>query len=222
MTAATVEYLHKTTPEAVVSHSHVGRVLRCVDGSMIVGIGAGEFEAACAASCLLQPKEGDEVLVATTTDHRRYVLAILEKADATSSELELQGDVTIRAKSGRLCLATTEALDMVSPKEISMTTDRFGLRAASASVFTSGLTYVGDWISSDVHKMKSKIGALDLIADRMSQRLKRSYRIIEDLEHVRAGQLDISAKKNLRMHAKNALITALSLVKVDGEQIHMG
>jgi hypothetical protein len=84
------------------------------------------------------------------------------------------------------------------------------------------LEHFGNRVFTDVHELRAKVAALDTVAGRISQRAQRVYRTVEDLEHLRVGQLDISAKKNLRMHAENALLTALSLVKVDGEQIHMG
>ncbi len=50
----------------------------------------------------------------------------------------------------------------------------------------------------------------------------RAYRFVEEMEHVRAGSIDYAARENVRFHGRNALVTAQQLVKMDGEQIHMG
>lgn len=225
MTVAAIDLL-KQVQEAshnpVRAQTEVGRVAESSVAGLAVSLGRETVRAQRAATCLLVPRVGDEVLVAALNDGRAYVLAILQTADPSSSELELEGDVSIKAGSGRLCMAASEELEMVSPKSVSVTTSRFSLRSVRATLFVDGLEYLGNRFVSDVHKVKTKVGTLDSVADRISQHVKQSYRTIQDSEYVRAGKLDISAKTNLRMHAKNALITALSLVKVDGEQIHMG
>ena len=66
------------------------------------------------------------------------------------------------------------------------------------------------------------MGTLETNAKRISQWAEQVHRTVEGTERLRAGQIDIGARKTLKMHAKNALVTALSLVKVDGKQIHMG
>jgi hypothetical protein len=51
---------------------------------------------------------------------------------------------------------------------------------------------------------------------------RSSFRLTEEVEQVRAGQIDMQAKETLRLHARNTLVTSKALVKVDAEQIHMG
>jgi hypothetical protein len=58
--------------------------------------------------------------------------------------------------------------------------------------------------------------------DRVSERLKKSFRTIEEIEQVRANELGVDVKGNLSIHADNTLMTSDKLVKVDGEQIHLG
>ena len=50
----------------------------------------------------------------------------------------------------------------------------------------------------------------------------RVRRTVEELDHVRAEQIDYAAKKTMSLHGDNAIVTANELVKVDGEQIHVG
>ena len=63
---------------------------------------------------------------------------------------------------------------------------------------------------------------MDSVLGRLSQTTKRVYRRVEDLEHVRAGQIDCASEGNLRLHGENTLLTAKELVKADGKQIHIG
>ena len=60
------------------------------------------------------------------------------------------------------------------------------------------------------------------LLDRVSSRVKRSYRMVEECDHVRAEQIDYAAKKRLSLHGETALLTAQHLAKVEGDQIHLG
>ena len=58
--------------------------------------------------------------------------------------------------------------------------------------------------------------------DRLSERIKRSFRTIEQIERVRAGELDIDVEGNVSLHSDSTIMSSEKLVKVDGEQIHLG
>ena len=63
---------------------------------------------------------------------------------------------------------------------------------------------------------------LDSVLDRFSQRVKRSYRTVEETDQLKAERIDYTASSTMSLHGENALVTAEQLVKVDGEQIHLG
>ena len=62
----------------------------------------------------------------------------------------------------------------------------------------------------------------ETVLDRLSVLTRSSFRLTEEVEQVRAGQIDYQAEETLRLHAKNTLVSSKGLVKVDAEQIHMG
>ena len=185
-----------------IEHQTSGHVVAVAGSDIVTEVGGRHVSARRAATCLLQPNVGDEVWVARLGDGRTYVLSILERSDTSSAELSIEGDISLEAPSGRLRMVASEGLEMVSPSAVSITTRRFELVASGARLLVAG--------------------ALETVAERFVEQAKRAYRTIDDIEQVRVGQLDMSAKDTLRMHAKNALVTAMSLVKVDGKQIHMG
>ena len=51
---------------------------------------------------------------------------------------------------------------------------------------------------------------------------KDSYKVTENIEHSRAGTLDIQAEQSARIHANYTMLTGKDLIKVDAKQIHMG
>src|SRR5579871_1396441 len=90
-----------------------GTVTRTGDGWIEVASEGGVLRARRAASCLLAPAVGDEVLVAIVARRPAYVLAVLERAPGARNDLDLAGDTTLRVAGGRLSLSA-DGLDLLS------------------------------------------------------------------------------------------------------------
>ncbi len=184
---------------------------------------SGDYQAKRAVSCLVQPELGDVVLLATFADGTSYVLAVLERDDADgATNIAVDGDLQIRVPRGSFGVAAQEDVNLVSAKELSMVSGRFNVNAVDGNVVLQRLTYVGRFVRSEVEKLKLFAGALDSVLERFSQKVKRSYRTVEEFDQLRAERVDYTAKKTMSLHGKNTLMTAQELVKVDGEQIHLG
>jgi len=194
-----------------------------VDGNTYVVQNAdGRFRAKRATSCLVDPEPEDEVLFAGPRTKGLYILAVLARPEGRETHLTVPGDLTLQIKNGKLAIAAAEGVDMVTSKDISMTSKEFNLRALEGNVFFDQLVYLGKKAFAEVDHVKTAMSYFDSVLERFSQRVKRSYRIVEEFDQLRTGQLDYAAKQNLRLCGKNALVTADALVKVDGEQIHLG
>lgn len=202
--------------------SRVGRVAASTARGLRIELGDTQVLAKQAASCLIRPFRNDQVLVAGLDDGRWYVLSILERADESSTVLELRGSASVTSDDGSLRLSGKDAVEIQSPNRVSVSTDRVSVRARGAELLLDGLEYLGKRVTLDIAGVSSRIGTLETTANRISQWARQVHRTVEGTERLRAGQLDFRARKHLRMQAKNAVLTALSLVKVDGKQIHMG
>jgi hypothetical protein len=171
-----------------------------------VVLNAGRVVARRAASCLLVPRAGDRVLVALASEGD-YVLAVLSRDHAAPAQLVVDGDAQLRAR-GKLTLSGDEGMTLLSKLRLSVAARALDVQAGESS-FVAG-------------SLKTIVGTVDAVLDRLSQKMKRAYRFVEETEHVRAHTLDYAARENVRMHGKNAIVTAQQLVKMDGAQIHMG
>jgi hypothetical protein len=182
----------------------------------------GEIEARRATSCLLEPMPGDRVLVVVTPDRESYVLAVLERQEGTAGVITADGDLDIRLRHGRLGVAAQEGVSVVSGKDVSVVSGGVAVRAVEGNVALQRLSFVSTFLRAELEKAKVLAGSLDTMADRLMQRVKRSYRFVEESDHLRAESIDHVAKGTVSVHGANALITAEALVKVDGDQIHLG
>jgi hypothetical protein len=207
--------------QPVIASEEVGRIVSESGGTLTIDAGAGPYEARRAVSCLVEPVAGDVVLVAVVPAGACYVLAVLER-EGRAATVTLDGDLTVKLPGGRFVVAAAEGIDLVSGKTATVTADQVNVNARIGSLLVESLSYVGTVVQAQIEKAKLAATVLDTSVERLTQRAKRAYRFVEEFEHVRAERLDYAAKKNLSLHAENALVTAEQLVKIDGSQIHLG
>lgn len=180
------------------------------------------YEASVAPSCLLVPVVGDKVLLVTDTQGGDYVLAVLERSAGQTATLRFSGNTEISSTSGTLTLSGRDGVALTSARELSLTATTLRAIAISGDITVESMSIVGGAWRSCVDSVKSVGRTLDSVLDRCHQRVARSYRQIDEIDQVKAGQIDYQADTSLQLHAKYALVTADDLVKVDAEQIHLG
>lgn len=174
----------------------VAHVARVEEEALVLRTDRGELRAIRATSCLVAPIAGDEVLFVTAPSGWVFVLAILtRKSDAV--ELKVDGPLRIASKS----------LDV----DAESGTIRFGQLAVLAST-----------ILAHAESARVAVKAVDSFCERVSQTVKRCFRTVEECDQLRAGRLDYRTEKEMTLRAENVLASARALVKVDGEQIHIG
>ena len=183
---------------------------------------SGEYRAKRAVSCLVPPVVDDLVLVAVTTRGDCYVLAVLERDDMTETELSVDGDLAIRSHQGKVTLAAKEGIGLVTANALDMVSKRLNITAFDANVFLEKLAYAGEAVRTEVGKVKVFGRTFDAVLERFSQRVQRSYRTVEQHDQLRAESIDYKADKTLCLRSDNTVMTAKQLVKLDGEQIHIG
>ncbi len=201
----------------------VGRIAEIEGETSVVHTDAGTFHAKRAVGCLVDPEVGDKVLFGGSLSDRLYVLSVLERAgDGGATRIRVQGDLVMQVKDGRYIVTAAEGVDLASGQEITLTSREIRMRAAEGQAFFERFSYLGKKLFAEAEQVKTVVGLFDTVLERFSQRVKRSYRFIEELDQVRARQIDYTSEENLRLRGKNTLVTAKSLVKVDGGQIHLG
>lgn len=206
------------------SLSHeIGQVTGTGEGGLFaVRTEAGAYRAKRAVSCLIEPESGDTVALLTTQAGACYVTAVLEREAGATGRIVADGDLEIQLRSGHFTVAAQEGVNLITTNEVSIVGSALRVHAQEGNVVIDRLSFLGAFARAEVEKIKVVAGSLDQVLDRFSQRVKRSFRHVEELDQVKAEHIDYAAKSSMSLHAENALITAEELVKVDGEQIHVG
>lgn len=175
-----------------------------------------------AASCLLAPAQGDEVLIAGPVPEQVYLIAVIRQADPSAAHLELQGDVHIASTGGRISLKAAGGLDLSAGESMDLASETFALRSQRAQLTIDELDYLGRQAALAVSKASWVGSVCEVVVDRISQVADSVFRLVRKSDQVRAGRLDYEAEESVRLHGGHTLVTAKNLVKVDADQIHMG
>jgi len=198
-----------------------GRVERI--GEMIeVSLGTGTCEARRAKSCLVAPEVGDSVLCALEPDGAAFVVAVLAGLEGAPTKLAVDGDLNLQARGGRVSLCASEGVDIVSGGAVAMTSSELHVRAKKGSMAIEELGFFGRLVQAEVAKVSLVAQEVDSVLTRLTQRAKRVFRFVEEIDQTRAGTVDMRAQNLIAIRGENAVISARVLAKVDGEQIHLG
>ena len=195
-------------------------------GKLVVPLPDGQFQVEdehgatwlCrrAASCLLRPQVGDTVLLSGPDRFRLFLIAVIEQADPSASCIEASGHLTlsttgkgavsIQSESG-LLLHGAQTLELRS-EQAQCTVDAMQFTAKSADATVGHLRLMGKIFES--------------VTDRIFQMTRTAFRLVDEVDQVRAGHLDHEARETVRIHGQHTVVTGKDLVKVDAAQIHMG
>lgn len=200
----------------------IGTALSCDAGAVLVSTEHGVLTAQRALSCLVEPEAGDRVLVAGTLSEELFVLAVLQRPNNNPIGISMQGNCSIKVYRGSLDVAAEKGLNLLSSRQLSLDAADISMRASRGRVAIDKLSYIGRRVFAYSEKIRIVGVILDSVMERVAQRFKRSYRVVDEIDHVRSKEIDYRAEKNLSLRGQNALIDADELVRLEGDQIHLG
>ena len=175
-----------------------------------------------AVSCLVAPKPGDRVLFATLPGDEHWVLAVLEHRDAQPTRIEVDGDLELRAPAGTITAAAGRGVSVVTGGEAAVLSGSVRVVAQRGLAAFDELTVLAEKVDAEVTRLRATFTTVDTVMERLSQRAKRVYRFVEELDQLRTRRADYTAKDTFQVHAHDTLLTSDQLVKIDGDQIHVG
>ena len=181
----------------------------------------GVMRATLAFSCLVIPEAGDKVLI-NNSGKENHILAIIERPQNNDMKLSFPGNVAFEAKSGDINLTTAQQLNMSSAKKMQLTTTQLAITSIDAKVRSENFSISGDKVTSHWREVNSISSAMNLIVERLSQRIKNSFRLVDGVDQQKSQNYMQTVEKTLSIRSRDAVITARKDVKIDGERIHMG
>jgi len=206
------------TAQPVVQYT--ARVTQQSASQLEIELNGLRFPAKRAVSCLAQPIAEDTVLVAETGG-QHYVLAILERQDTQEVVLSTPADLLIASK-GTVSVVATNDLNLHAQNVVNTSAKVLHTQASEGTLSIKTLTFLGNTVRAEIEKARVFAGTWDGVFDRLSQRCKQAIKLVEGLDMVRSGQSDQQVQGMYRVHAKDTVVTADELVKMDARQIQLG
>lgn len=202
------------------TYQETGVVVGRSESTFAIGTPAGQFEAERAASCLVMPEVGDTVLLAVPPRGPLFVVAVLQRSHDGELVIGSDRDMSLRTP-GSLTISAAERVE-VTANVVATTARRVETTSVEASWSFETLEVVAGMITANARHVKAVLSTLDSVLERASQHVKRSYKIVEELELTRAKEVDMRVEKCLSMRSQNTLMDAEQIVKVQAEQVHLG
>lgn len=185
----------------------------------------GEIRARRAVSCLIEPQLHDFVMLggqslSSGQSRTVYVLAVLER-ESPDAAISCEGNLDLKVNE-RFRVVAREGVDIVSSKDVNVMATEVGIHASRAKLFASEILAIGSEVLGELANVKLRGNFFDKVYERVSERVKRSYRHVDEIDQLKAKQMDYMAEETLCLRSENMVAVAKDLVKVDGEQIHFG
>ncbi len=201
----------------------IGVVESLEDGGACLVCAAGaRLRAVRAASCLMLPGVGDEVLAVGSERTGWFVLAVLKRSARARTTLAVEGDTVLAVSGGSLDIACDRGLSLRSRGTARIESPRLSIRARATRMVTGKLSITGVRASLSFDVLGAVARLLDAVAGSISTSARHSSRSVEGLDRVQSGTIDYRAENMLGLHAQHLAATAKNVVKVDGGQIHLG
>lgn len=180
----------------------------------LVDDGDGRRLAARAAGCLLEPAEGDTVLLGRSGPDRAFILTVLLRGPDAAATVSVEGadSVTLRAP----------ALSLRGDESCSVATACLDVEAGETELRSGRARLIGDAVSAVVGTLETVGRELHAVADFIHRSAGTYLRVSRETDTVHGGTLLRRADGPTVMESEQTVLSARSDVRISGERISMG
>ena len=181
-------------------------VLRVSGSSLVIEIEGETRRAIRAAGCLLDPQEGDTVLAYCGEEALPIVVTILLSGEGREKR-------TMTFSGG---------IDISSDGEIGIAARRFTGRFSECSLAGGTLSLAGEVLSFTGRSIVHVGETLERVAGWLIDQARGASRHIEGVDRAVSGEIHLESERMVSIQSRTTLISGSDLVKIDGDQVHLG
>jgi hypothetical protein len=186
-----------------------------------VEIGGGLQKIQKASSCLVEPEINDKVLVFVDPDEGSYILSVLSRQSATPASIPFENGASIKINEGFFQVESPQ-LQLSANQKLSLSGAELKINASEGRANIEKMTVKGTSLKSCWDTIKLATRNMDTIAERWIQKVKRSYRTVEEFEESKIGRLRYLVKGIFFVKSEKTTMLSEKAVKIDGEKILLG
>ncbi len=195
-----------TAPFGALPATRSAIVLGVSGSSLVIEIEGEPRPAIRAAGCLLDPQEGDTVLAYCGEEALPIVVSVLLSGEG--------GEKRRMTFSG--------GVDISSDGEIGITARRFTGRFSECSLTGGTLSLAGEILSFTGRSIIHAGETLERVAGWLIDRARGASRHIEGVDRTLSGEILLETESMVSIQSRTTLISGSDLVKIDGDQVHLG
>ncbi len=189
-----------------------GRILQIQDSHIHIEHCGHTIYAKKAFSCLVEPMIDDIVLVSQDEYQQFYVIAILQRDEASLMNIQLAANTTL--SSSQKLTFHSEQINQLSKVSLQKTGE-------ATFDFQQGLIK-GDKLHSHIRHIHSISDLISTMAKQAIQKFNCYVRKSEVSDQVQAAQMGRKVDGLYTMNSKHTIMVSQKDTKIDGEHIHMG
>lgn len=189
-----------------------GRIVKIQDGHIQIDYEGQLIKAQKAFSCLVEPLYNDVVLFSQDQHQQAYVIAILQRDEDSSMNLQLAPNTTLA--SSKMLTLHSEQITQFSQRSLQKTKE-------ATIDFHQGLIK-GEKLHSHIRHIHNISDLISTMAKQAIQKFNSYVRKTDSLDQVQAAQMSRNVDGLYTMNSKHTIMVSQKDTKIDGEHIHMG
>lgn len=174
-----------------------------------------------AASCLLVPAVQDVVLLVAAGE-RVFILSVLERGDADTSTISLEGDVCMSIPDGAFRVAAKAGVALETPETLLLSADRMDLTGHALNAAFENIQLVGEAVEAGLLHIKLFSKRMESKVESAVMHFVSRHAKVTGLDSLKAGNIRQTAENLLSLRSAFSFFKAKKNVKIDGKQILMG
>ncbi len=198
-----------------------GRVLSARNGIFQVLTGNVAHEASLAASCFLEPRNKDTVLLACLENGANVITAVLCRDDAASARVLLPPQSLLECP-GELSLRSASSLELQSGGSMRLKAEDIGVFASCAAATVTKLKTICDTAELCCRAMTSLGQTAVSMFRSLTQCLGESRRMVEGSDETHCANATLVAEEKTTVMSKDSLQLAEETARTDAKLIQLG
>jgi hypothetical protein len=174
-----------------------------------------------AASCLLTPAIGDEVLFVQVPPSRAFILAVLSQANITQQTYHLSPMVALTANDGQLNLQA-QSLNCITAESISLTSNSLHFFAERAKVNVSNYDFNAEYVHNSIAHLQNTVAVCDETISNYNFNAEQVFEYVTEIQHQVLGNYHSIVQQNYHLDCDTMDVYAEGDIKLQGDQIALG
>lgn len=207
--------------ESLEARLFTGRVTGVENSGFRVLAGDGSYEAPLAASCLLQPRENDLVLLACLENNDAIILSVLYHDPTAPARVRLPRNSAIECP-GELAVRAASSLDLQSGQSLRLESEDLKVSSATASMAALKVNTVFDSAEFCCRALTTLGQTAVSMFRSFTQCLGESRKMVEGADETRCADSTLVAGETATVMSKNSLNLTKETSRTDAKLIQLG